>query len=232
MSEIWGYNSKVEQGDVVRSAGLSRRARQAIIETSYNVICISRQRRFSAQPLLHLVQREFVEATTLYTRALAIQEKVLDPDHPDLALTLNNLGVVCFKQVRVFYICLIELIVQLDLRRWASGRLVPRGFHPVVSRGQVTEAQHLNSWRWVVADVGWGPNHPVVTPSLKPLALLLERNMNVDPYRVLRLVPFYNRALSIQARALGLDHPDLAITLTHLGRGFEQQVRACYNWII
>ena len=129
--------------------------RQAIIKTSYSVICISRQQRFSAHPLLHLVQHEFVEATTLYKRALAIQEKVLGPDHPDLAMTLNNLGDACYEQVRVFYISLIELIVQPDLRRWASRRLVPHGLYPVVSRGQVTEAQHLNSWRLVVADIGW-----------------------------------------------------------------------------
>ena len=116
-----------------------------------------------------------------FKRALAIQENVLGPNHPDLAMTLNNLGAACYEQVRVFYICLIEFIAQPDVRRWAPGRLVPHGFHPVVSRGHVTEAQHLNSWRLVVADIGWGANH-FVTTSLKTLALSLERNMSVDQY--------------------------------------------------
>ena len=116
MSEIWGYNSKVEQGDVVRSAGLSRRARQAILDTSYSVICISRQQTFSAHPLLHLVKSEFVEATTLYKRALTIQEKALGLDHPNLAWTIGNVAVVLASHVRVLYFWLIELVLESDSR--------------------------------------------------------------------------------------------------------------------
>ncbi len=36
------------------------------------------------------------EAEQIYKRALAIKEKVLGPDHPDVAMTLNNL-VVLYK---------------------------------------------------------------------------------------------------------------------------------------
>jgi tetratricopeptide (TPR) repeat protein len=34
------------------------------------------------------------EAERLYQRALAIKEKLLDPDHPDVVMTLNNLAVL------------------------------------------------------------------------------------------------------------------------------------------
>ncbi|CAN0588611.1 unnamed protein product, partial [Ectocarpus sp. 12 AP-2014] len=35
-------------------------------------------------------QGKYEEAEPLYVRSLAIREKVLDPDHPDVALSLNN----------------------------------------------------------------------------------------------------------------------------------------------
>lgn len=66
--------------------------------------------RLHTRSRLRLTQRKFDEAAQLYTRALAIEEKVLGPDHPDLATTLNNLGVVSYNLVRVLYIWLIELV--------------------------------------------------------------------------------------------------------------------------
>ena len=38
----------------------------------------------------HYIQGNFAEAERLYERCQAIDEKVLGPDHPDLATTLNN----------------------------------------------------------------------------------------------------------------------------------------------
>jgi tetratricopeptide (TPR) repeat protein len=37
---------------------------------------------------------DYTEAEPLYRRALAIDEKVLGPDHPEVANTLNNLAVL------------------------------------------------------------------------------------------------------------------------------------------
>ena len=36
----------------------------------------------------------YAEAEPLYERALAIREKALGPDHPDVATSLNNLAVL------------------------------------------------------------------------------------------------------------------------------------------
>ena len=38
----------------------------------------------------HLPQGKLDEAEPLYTRSLAILEKALGPDHPDVAQSLNN----------------------------------------------------------------------------------------------------------------------------------------------
>jgi tetratricopeptide (TPR) repeat protein len=41
---------------------------------------------------LHRAQGHYAEAEPLYKRALAIAEKALGPDHPNVGTTLNNLA--------------------------------------------------------------------------------------------------------------------------------------------
>jgi tetratricopeptide (TPR) repeat protein len=43
---------------------------------------------------LRLRQKHHAEAEPLYQRVLAILEKALGPDHPDVATTLDNLAIV------------------------------------------------------------------------------------------------------------------------------------------
>jgi tetratricopeptide (TPR) repeat protein len=45
-------------------------------------------------------QGHYVEAEPLYKRALAIDEKVLGPDHPNVAIRLNNLAWLYQEQGR------------------------------------------------------------------------------------------------------------------------------------
>jgi hypothetical protein len=40
---------------------------------------------------LYYEQGQYAQAEPLHRRALAIREKALGPDHPDVATTLNNL---------------------------------------------------------------------------------------------------------------------------------------------
>ena len=40
------------------------------------------------------------DSEKFYCRALAMKEKLLDPDHPDVAVTLNNLAILCRSQGR------------------------------------------------------------------------------------------------------------------------------------
>lgn len=44
--------------------------------------------------------------------------------------------------------------------------------------------------------------------------------------------PLYQRALTIREKALGLDHPYVAGTLTNLGQVLADHVRVCDNWLI
>jgi hypothetical protein len=44
--------------------------------------------------LLYEAQGRHADAEPLYKRALAIEEKALGPDHPHVAVSLNNLAVL------------------------------------------------------------------------------------------------------------------------------------------
>ncbi|CAN0431038.1 unnamed protein product, partial [Ectocarpus sp. 13 AM-2016] len=43
---------------------------------------------------------KYIEAEPLYERSQAIREKVLGPEHPDVATTLNNRALLFGRQVR------------------------------------------------------------------------------------------------------------------------------------
>lgn len=47
-----------------------------------------------------ILQGKDAEADLLYLRAIDIGEKTLGPDHPDLAVRLNNRALLLKKQVR------------------------------------------------------------------------------------------------------------------------------------
>ena len=49
----------------------------------------------AARSVVRLAQGKGAEAEQFYRRALSIKEKVLGPEHPDVAMTLNNLAVLC-----------------------------------------------------------------------------------------------------------------------------------------
>lgn len=47
-------------------------------------------------------QGNYEQAWLLYERSLAIREKALGPEHPDVAKALNNMANLLQKQVRTF----------------------------------------------------------------------------------------------------------------------------------
>ncbi len=50
--------------------------------------------------MLYYDQGRYAEAEPLYRRSLAIREKALGPDHPDTAVSLNNLALLYGNQGR------------------------------------------------------------------------------------------------------------------------------------
>lgn len=53
-------------------------------------------------PLLLVAQGKFAEAEPIFKQSLAIREKVLGPEHPDVATTLNHLGHLLTMEVTLY----------------------------------------------------------------------------------------------------------------------------------
>src|SRR5262249_3018587 len=98
---------------------------------------------------IHRMDRRFVEAEPLYRQALALWEKTLGPQHPDIALGYRNLGDLFRDEGK------LDGAVKLDLRALNIAREGP-GEDPMVTadilsnlvqvhveQGRYTEAERL-----------------------------------------------------------------------------------------
>ncbi|HYD56326.1 MAG TPA: tetratricopeptide repeat protein [Burkholderiales bacterium] len=140
---------------------------------------------------------QFGEAETLHHQVLAIHEKTLGPDHPTTATSLSNLG-------RVF-----------DLQ------------------GKYADAEAVYRRSLDVRERVLGRDHPDVATVLNNLAKVLQelgkdQQLSVSEARARARVgatvgaateieSMYRRALAIQDKALGREHPSTALTLNNLG---------------
>jgi CHAT domain-containing protein/Tfp pilus assembly protein PilF len=163
---------------------------------------------------------------SLYKRSLAIREKVLGPDHPDVATILNNLVRLYRNQGRTAE---AEPLLQraLAIREKALGR-----DHPDVAtslndlavlyrdQGRTAEAEPLYKRSLAIWEKALGPDHPDVATSLNNLAGLYGTEG-----RYAEAEPLYKRSLAIVEKALGPDHPDVASSLNNLAELYRTQGR-------
>jgi CHAT domain-containing protein/Flp pilus assembly protein TadD len=144
-----------------------------------------------------LLRGRFGEAETLHHQVLAIHERTLGFEHPGTATSMSNLGRV------------------LDLQ------------------GKYEDAEKIYRRALVVREKVLGGDHPDVATSLNNLAKVLQelgrdKQISVSEARararvgaglgiVTEIEGMYRRALAIQDRSLGREHPSTALTLNNLG---------------
>ncbi|CAB1106731.1 unnamed protein product [Ectocarpus sp. CCAP 1310/34] len=154
--------------------------------------------------LLLKAQGKYDEAGKLYERSLAIREKALGPDHPDVAQSLNNWAVLLESQVRAIRIPGSFLWYPID-----SGVLNNRALL-LKAQGNYDEAGKLYERSLAIREKALGPDHPDVAQSLNNWALLLESQGKYD-----QAGPLYDRSLAIREKVQGPDHPAVALTLNN-----------------
>lgn len=188
--------------------------------------------RILNQTGLYLCERgRYSEAQPLHEQALAIRERALGPEHPDVATSLSNLATVHFHRGRdTEALPLYERA--LAIRERALG---PE--HPEVAsslnnlgavhhyRGRFTEAQAVLERVIAIQERALGPDHPKVAQSLNNLGVVYE-----DQGLYAEAQAQHERSLAIRERVLGPDHPKVAHTLnglaeTHLKRGQYAQAQ-------
>lgn len=159
----------------------------------------------------------FPEAQELFERALAIGERVLGPDHPNVARTLGNLAILSMHmgapgRARA----LLERVLAIH-----EAALGPE--HPLVAdtlnnlsifrqvAGEYAEARALAERALAIKERAVGPDHPDVAGYLNNLANLLETTGAHAQARAL-----HERGLALTERAFGPDHPHVAQSLFNL----------------
>jgi CHAT domain-containing protein/Flp pilus assembly protein TadD len=168
----------------------------------------------------------YVDAIPLTERALAIFEKALGPDHPDVGTSLNNLAVLYENLGRYEE---VDSLYQrsLAIREKALGPNHPAvalSLHSLaelyVTQGRYADAEPLFVRALTINEDTFGLDHPAVATSLNDLAIVYEKQG-----RYAQSESLYQRALAIREMALGPDHPEVALSLDNLSVFYGLQRR-------
>jgi tetratricopeptide (TPR) repeat protein len=161
----------------------------------------------------------FVEAALLIRDALSIREKMLGPEHPDTAESLDDLGLLLHLQ---------DDLVQaqpLSERALAIRERVLGPEHPDTARslnnlahvrrvqGDLAGARLLHERALAIREKVLGSEHRDTAESLHNLAALLQAQGDLVGAR-----PLYERALAIRQKVLGAEHPDTATATNNFAR--------------
>ena len=156
-------------------------------------------------------------AEPLYKRSLAMREEALEPEHPDVAKSLNNLAALYQEQG--------EYEAAEPLFKWALAiqEKALGSAHPEVARslnnlaalyqeqGQYEAAEPLLTRALEIQEKALGSAHPDVARSLSNLAGLYQ-----DLGEYAKAEELLTRGLAIQEKTLGPAHPEVARSLNNL----------------
>jgi len=159
------------------------------------------------------------DAEPLMRRALAIDEASYGPDHPNVAIRLNNLALLLQDTNRLGEAePLMRRVLAIDEASYGPD-------HPSVATGlnnlasllkdtnRLGEAEPLMRRVLAIDEASHGPDHSSVATGLNNLASLLKVTDRLEEAE-----PLMRRALVIDEASYGPDHPNVAIRLTNLAQ--------------
>ena len=171
-------------------------------------------------------QGKYAEAVPLIQQALAIRRRILGDDHPDTAISLNNLALLYSAQGRY------GEAESLYKQALAIVRRVLGEDHPNTaislsslallyqSQGRYGEAEPLHQQALAIVRRVLGEDHPDTATGLNNLADLYRAQGRYGEAETL-----YQQALAIRRRVLGEDHPNTATSLNNLALLYRTQGR-------
>jgi tetratricopeptide (TPR) repeat protein len=162
-------------------------------------------------------RRLYEEALKAYGRALAIREKALGPEHPDVAASLVGLGFVYWRQGR-YDEALKAYGRALAIDEKALGPEPPDVADTLNNlglvywnQGRYEEALKAYNRALAILEKVLGPEHPEVADTLNNLAIVYDGQGRYE-----EALKAYGQALAIYEKALGPEHPLVALTLNNL----------------
>jgi class 3 adenylate cyclase/Tfp pilus assembly protein PilF len=165
----------------------------------------------------HTAFASYAKAGELLERALAIREKVLGPEDPDTALSLNDLGFLIERQghlaeARPLYERALAINEKaLGPEHPATAENVANLGRLLWFQGDFARARSLLERALASFEKALGPEHFNTLTSLSNLALLIQTQGDLAGARTL-----HERALMIREKVLGPDHPHTARSLIRL----------------
>jgi tetratricopeptide (TPR) repeat protein len=167
---------------------------------------------------------EYTDAEPFLQQALTIQERILDPQHPDIATTLHDLALLHraqgkYAQAEPLYLHAIELQKQV---LGPSHSSVVTSLNDLAglyrAQGKFVEADQLYQQALSLREQALGSEHPSVAESLDDFAGLYN-----DQGKYNQAESMLQRALSIREQALGPQHPQVAMNLNDLALVYNKQ---------
>jgi tetratricopeptide (TPR) repeat protein len=164
----------------------------------------------------------YEDAEPLFRRALAISEKRYGPDHPSVAIYLNNFAGLLRDTNR------LSEAEPMYRRALAIGEKSDGPDHPNVATrlnnlagllratNRLSEAEPMYRRALAIVEKSHGPDHPDVARNINNLASLLQATNCLSEAE-----PMYRRALAIDEKSYGPDHPNVAIRLNNLASLLE-----------
>ena len=154
---------------------------------------------------------QYAKAEPLYQRALAIWEKALGPEHPDVATSLNNLAAL-YDSPRPIRGGRAAVPAGAGDPGEGAGPGAPRrGRQPQQPGGALPQPRPIREGRAALpagaGDLGKGPGPGAPRRGHQPQqpGVLYD-----DQGQYAKAEPLYQRALAIREKALGPEHPDVA----------------------
>jgi len=166
----------------------------------------------------------YAQAQPLAERALAIREKVLGPEHPETATSLNNLGILLKKQgdlagARSLYeraLAATEKALGPDHPDTANS--LNNLANLLQEQGDLAGARPLLERALAICEKTLGTDHPHTSVCLNNLGIfLMERGDFAEAQ------PLLKRALVIREKVFGSDHPGTATSVNNLGSLLAKQ---------
>ena len=192
-------------------------------------------RLFNQTGMYLMTRAEFAEAKKAVGRALAIAETAYGPNHPTVAIRVNNLGGVLRDLGD-----LAGAKAHFE-RALAIGEATLGPNHPKVAirvnnlglvlkdLGELAGAKACFERSLAIDEAAYGPNHPKVAIRVNNLGSVLQ-----DLGDLAAAKAHFERALTIDEAAYGPDHPTVARDTNNLGSvlkdlGDLAGARACYE---
>jgi serine/threonine-protein kinase len=179
---------------------------------------------FALHSLGYVLQKQgrYQEAREKLTQALELRQKLLGPEHPESATTLQLLGHVNWW-LGNYEQALVESERALAVKTKALGPEHPETIAALNTTaavlrdvGQYEEARKRLERVLALREKILGPDHPFVSNSLGNLSIAL---IDMGQYEEARQMA--ERALRLKEQQLGLENPELSGTLTNLANALS-----------